>query len=71
MKSSFAPTRPDHLEPRRVRQPEDAEVRVVAGRADDRDGFSEHELVRGVRVQVERGEEDGLRGVRVDLPGEG
>lgn len=67
MKRPLPSTRPDHLQPGRVRQPEHAETRVVARRTDDCDGFCEHDLVRGVRVEVEGGEEDCLGGVGVDL----
>lgn len=51
---------------RRVRQPEDAPIRVVLRRAHDRDGLREHDLVPRARVQVAAGQEARLRRVRVD-----
>lgn len=67
MERSLLPALHYGLHPGWVCHAEDAVVRLLVRRADDGDRLGEHELVRSVRVQVERREKDGLRWVGVDL----
>lgn len=57
----------DEIYERKSDVPENAEARLARGRAYDSNGLSKHDLIRGVRVQVERGHEARLCGVGVDL----
>lgn len=56
----------DGAHARRVRQPEDSPVGILAGAADNRNALGQLNLVPDVGVQVSTAHEARLRGVRVD-----
>lgn len=65
MEKAFLVAVQDSWQPRRISQSEDAPVWVLSWRTDDGDRFWQHYLIARACVQISRGQETRLRGMRM------
>ena len=65
MEKAFLVAFQDSWQPRRIGQSEDAPIWVLSWRTDDGDRFWQHHLIARACVQISRGQETRLRGMRM------